>query len=158
MRPASATDFDLAYDVYMDETVNPYMWHDPMEKNAFESIFEDMLARDFFWIIQDNNNDDCGIISAINFSGRGAHIAEIQSFGIKKECQGRGLGKSALNAAIETLRHNGINRIQLGVEADNPSAIGFYKQLGFIEEGRQTQFLHRGNGQYVDEILMAKIF
>ena len=49
-----------------------------------------------------------------------------------------------------------IHRIELVVLRDNISAIGLYKKMGFVEEGvrKQSSYL---NGQFVDEIYMAKL-
>lgn len=155
MRAATSDDFDLVYDTYMDETVNPFMWNEPMDKAGFQSIFDDMMGRDYFWILKNSEGVDCGMVSAVAFEGRGSHIAEIQSFGIQKASQGQGLGKKTMEGVIAFLKGAGFKRLQLGAEADNPRAIALYKDLGFEEEGRQEKFLSRGGDRYVDEILMG---
>ncbi len=155
MRAAEPSDFDLVYDVYMDETVNPFMWHDPMDKEKFQTIFNDMMGRNFFWIFQNQDGIDCGMASAVIYGGRGSHIAEIQSLGIKKENQNAGLGKIILTRIIDFLKNQKIERIQLFAESDNQRGIKFYTSLGFHEEGRMKKYLKRGHGHYADEIIYA---
>lgn len=155
MRNANAADFDLVYDIYMDESVNPFMHYDPMEKTAFKDAFDDLMKRTYFWIFQNKNGEDCGMGSVVLGDGRTDHIATIQSLGIKKEFQGQGLGKKIMNDIMAFLKKKNIERIQLFAESDNEAGIHFYKSLGFKEEGRMEKFFKRGDDHYVDEIVFG---
>ncbi|MFI6344011.1 GNAT family N-acetyltransferase [Streptomyces sp. NPDC050560] len=67
----------------------------------------------------------------------------------------RGLGTETLRL---TLAHAfgplGLNRVALGVHADNPRAIRVYERVGFVREGVARQAVLKDGGA-VDEIMMA---
>lgn len=155
MRPATPADFETIYAIYMDETVNPFMHYDPIDKEAFRSVFDGIMARDYVWLFQDDAGRDYGMASAVIEDGRCAHIAEIRTLGIKKDYQGRGLGKEMMGKIIAFLNDAGMERIQLFAESDNERGLKFYKSLGFTEEGRMKNYLKRGPGHYVDEVIFG---
>lgn len=158
MKAVTPENFDTIYDIYMDETINPFMSYDPCPKEEFKTIFQELMARDLFWLFQ-HEGKDCAMCGVILSKGRKKHSATIVSLGIKKEFQGLGIGKKIMHDVVQHLRNMGIWRIALTAEADNDRAISFYKKLGFEIEGRLSKYLKRdGSNEYIDEILMAKIF
>jgi len=57
---------------------------------------------------------------------------------------------------IATLKANGVRRIELMVERDNPRAIAFYEKLGFQHEGTLRKAYKRAaDDHYTDECMMA---
>ncbi len=155
-RPAQTTDYDFAYQVYMDQSVNPYFLYEPASKEDFKNIFAELNSRSKFLIIQ-SNQQDCGIITVIVGKGRTSHVATIATFGILKSFQGQGLGKASLKLLISDLEKT-YKRIELTVEADNPKALKLYQDLGFMVEGTMKSWLKRRDEDfYVDEILLARI-
>ena len=63
-----------------------------------------------------------------------------------------------IDEAMDWMRADGIRRVELMVEADNPRAFAFYRKLGFEQEGRLRAAYKRANEpDYVDEILMARL-
>jgi len=50
--------------------------------------------------------------------------------------------------------HQNINRVWLWVAEENAGAIGLYKKLGFLEEGRMREALYR-DCRYIDYISMS---
>ena len=52
--------------------------------------------------------------------------------------------------------HRLIEKIGLGVFANNITAINLYKKLGFVEEGRKIREIKIGPNRYVDSVLMYK--
>ena len=87
---------------------------------------------------------------------RRSHVA---TFGISvaADMQGRGVGRRLMSEMINLcdnwLR---IERIELTVFADNPSAVALYKNFGFEIEGTGKKFALR-NGEYVDAYYMARM-
>lgn len=73
----------------------------------------------------------------------------------EKDLRGKGYGtdvtKLMLKYAFETLN---LNRVELGVMADNQAGIRAYERAGFVREGVQREHCYRG-GRYVDQILYA---
>tara|TARA_B100001989_G_scaffold252366_1_gene234175 strand:- start:472 stop:966 length:495 start_codon:yes stop_codon:yes gene_type:complete len=155
MREATAADFDLVYDIYMDESVNPFMRYEPMDKDLFLEAFDDLMSRDYFWIFQNDKGQDCGMGSAVLYDGRLGHVAEIRSLGIKKEAQGKGLGRRVMGEIVSALMDKNIERIQLFAESDNENGLKFYDSLGFEREGVMKNYFQRGDGHYVDEIVFG---
>ncbi len=58
---------------------------------------------------------------------------------VLKEKRGSGLGKAIMQAALDTLRAEGMTRAKLGAQTH---AIGFYEALGFAAEG--PEFMDAG--------------
>ncbi|UGB04049.1 N-acetyltransferase [Leclercia sp. G3L] len=87
---------------------------------------------------------------------RRSHVATF-GIGVSAEVQGRGAG-SALMREMINLCDNWlrIERIELTVFVDNPSAIALYRKYGFVVEGTGKKFALR-NGEYVDAHFMARI-
>ncbi len=155
-RPANSTDFDFVYKVYNEPNTNPYFLYEPCSKEEFKNIFEELRQRDRFLITQ-NNQEACGIVTVIAGKGRTSHIATIATLGILKSHQGQGLGKAALQLLIDDLEKT-YKRIELTVEADNPKALKLYQDLGFIVEGTMKSWLKRRDEDvYVDEIMLGRV-
>ena len=89
---------------------------------------------------------------------RHARMAHHGTFGISVHADWRGKGVGT--ALIETLldwaaAHPVIEKVCLGVWANNPGAQNLYKRLGFVEEGRSARHFRIGPGEYVDDIDMG---
>jgi RimJ/RimL family protein N-acetyltransferase len=76
--------------------------------------------------------------------------------GIAKDYRDKGLGQILLETGIKWARKNPmLEKLWLQIIADNTPALNLYKKMGFIEEGRQKEFIKAGDGQYYDNLLMA---
>ena len=76
--------------------------------------------------------------------------------GVAEEYRGRGIGEALIQTLLDwAARTTSIEKVTLDVFADNTRAIGLYKKLGFIEEGRRIRDIKRGD-EYVDTIMMYK--
>jgi RimJ/RimL family protein N-acetyltransferase len=68
---------------------------------------------------------------------------------------GKGYAKEAMLLAMRYMFHERrYQKCNLGVYAFNERAIGLYRRLGFVEEGRLRRSYFTA-GQYVDEVLMG---
>lgn len=77
---------------------------------------------------------------------------EIERIYIRKSFQGKGLGKLLIMKSTEVAKKEGKNHVWLGVWELNESAIGFYKKMGFTQNGSHTfQF---GDDEQTDFILV----
>lgn len=76
---------------------------------------------------------------------------------IAKEYRRRGIGKLLMQKALDEAGKelDGLRLITLGVFANNPIAIGMYKQFGFQEYGRLPGDIFY-KGKYVDHVYMYK--
>lgn len=85
-------------------------------------------------------------------------ISRRASFGIcigDAEFRGRGYGTEATALGVRYgFEELNLNRIELGVFADNARAILTYQKVGFVHEGTFRQAVYR-NGEFVDEYRFA---
>jgi len=59
---------------------------------------------------------------------------------------------------LTRLRAEGVRRLELMLEADNPRALRFYEKQGFEFEGRLRAAYRRSHEDHdVDELLMARL-
>jgi ribosomal-protein-alanine N-acetyltransferase len=61
--------------------------------------------------------------------------AFVQTIGVARAAQGRGLGARLLRALLEEAARRRARRVALEVRADNERAIGLYERFGFRREG-----------------------
>src|SRR5262249_24973532 len=69
--------------------------------------------------------------------------------------RGHGIGSALLTAAIDTARAEGLHKLTLSVFAHNEAAIGLYRKVGFVEEGRRVNHYRRSNGELWDSVDMG---
>jgi len=69
----------------------------------------------------------------LEFGGRQATLTELY---VRPEHRRHGLGRRAMAEAVSVLRAQGIEALELQVEADNPEARAFYEALGFLAYDR----------------------
>jgi ribosomal protein S18 acetylase RimI-like enzyme len=84
-----------------------------------------------------------------------AHRARIWGVFVSPSHRGRGLGRLALEAALELGRSwPDVDFVDIGVSENSPEAQHLYESLGFRAWGRQPQVTQFGDVRY-DEIYMA---
>jgi len=70
---------------------------------------------------------------------------------------GKGFGQDAVRALVDyAFTHLNMNRVALQVLADDARAVGAYRKVGFVEEGRLRQQAWV-RGRFEDELLMAVV-
>lgn len=79
------------------------------------------------------------------------HILDVA---VHEDFRSKGVGKMLLERALSDCQEQGAAFVSLEVRDSNATAIGLYKQLGFIETGRRKAYY--GNGE--DALLMEYIF
>jgi ribosomal protein S18 acetylase RimI-like enzyme len=82
-----------------------------------------------------------------------SHVGSV-GIGILPEYRGRGIGRKLMETAIDMAFRSGIERIELGVYASNRNAIGLYRSLGFIDEGKMARKA-KIDGVYLDMLNMV---
>ena len=99
-----------------------------------------ILANEHFgkvWIIEANNQAIGYIVLTFGFSieyhGRNAILDEIF---VSEDYRKHGIGKQAINLAIEACKSLGIDAIHLVVEHENLNAHAVYRKLGFKTNSR----------------------
>lgn len=90
------------------------------------------------------------LLACINLNPTGCFVAEadqvvgyvftrilgttgwIGTFGVHPDCQGQGVGRSLLDAAVECLQRAGCTTIGLETMPDSPYNVGLYSRFGFL--------------------------
>jgi RimJ/RimL family protein N-acetyltransferase len=83
-----------------------------------------------------------------------AHVADVGlmvAIGARRQ----GVGRALLEAAAGWARQAGIRKLELHVFPWNEAAIALYEACGYEREGYRKQHYRRGDGEYVDAIVMA---
>lgn len=109
-------------------------------------------------LVAELNNEVVGWI--VFQSPNRKRLAHTGSFGmmIQKEYRGFGIGKKLINELLNWAEKNPlIEKVSLGVFSTNHRAIGLYKSMGFIEEGRKINEIKINDAEYADDILMYKM-
>lgn len=78
------------------------------------------------------------------------------AIGVRDGQRGTGIGTKLFNALDSWAANKELHRIELTVMERNEAGIALYKKVGFEVEGRKRDSL-LVNGNYVDELYMAKI-
>lgn len=158
MRVTTPEEFDAIYDIYMDETVSPYLFYEPRDRSGFKPIFEELLKADDFFV-HEESGEVIGMCTCRYGKERTSHVAHIGTFAIHPKHQGHGHAQKFLNNVVDHLKDKNFRRIELWAEADNPKALKFYQKMGFQEDGRVPKYYKRASSdKYVDEVIMSKWF
>ncbi|MEM7103395.1 MAG: GNAT family N-acetyltransferase [Bacteroidota bacterium] len=76
---------------------------------------------------------------------------EVEKIYLRKNFQGKGLGRAMMDMAVERARAQKVDSVWLGVWEKNPEAIAFYKHYGFRQDGFHPFIF---DGELVNDLLM----
>jgi RimJ/RimL family protein N-acetyltransferase len=94
------------------------------------------------------------IIGSISVFEGPAGVGEIGMM-VARAWRRRGVGMRLMEEAIDYARSQGMHKLSLGVWPHNEAAIGLYRKLGFVEEGRRVKHYRRRNGELWDIVEMG---
>lgn len=84
-----------------------------------------------------------------------SHVVRL-TIAVNIGAQGRGVGRALMEELLLWARSNPrVEKVELQVRSSNERAIGLYRSLGFVEEGRKIRRLKIGPGEYLDDVYMA---
>ena len=156
-RLATPADLDAVHAIYVDTRVVPYLGFDPMSRAAFVPVFGQLVSSGGFHLVEAEGGI-VGFYHVTRQAGRARHVATLGTFAVAPEAQGRGVGMAILEAVIARLHADGVARIELTLEADNPRALALYRKLGFEHEGTlRAAYQRAGEPNFIDQWLMAKV-
>ena len=75
-----------------------------------------------------------GELVATVMAGYEGHRGWINYLAVAPECREQGLGRRMMDAAEARLRALGCPKINLQIRKANPSAVGFYRAIGYVED------------------------
>lgn len=155
-RLATSADLDAVHAIYMHPDVVPYLGIDPAPLVDFLPVFDELLASGAFFVIPGDRGLR-GFYRVNRKGGRARHVATLQTLAVAPSERGTGIARAMIEEAFDCLRADGILRVELMLEVDNPRALAFYRKLGFEQEGVLRGAYKRSHeSHYVDEIYMGK--
>ena len=109
-----------------------------------------------YWYVAEENGKVIGLGILMNHGNlRKKHVGVITLM-VNSDNQNKGVGSLLMDKLINLSESLNIIRLELCVFRDNYKAINLYKKFGFKEEGIKIKSALK-NGEYVDEIMMARI-
>ena len=113
------------------------------ERNVARLI-EDPLT-DYLLVAEAEGGEAVGVVQLRYRLGlwRDGDDAWLEDVYVRKEAQGKGLGRALTEAAVERARERGAKRVQLDVEEENATARAVYEKAGFGVKGKRALFLQR---------------
>lgn len=141
----------------MHPDVIPFLGHDPMPLADFRPIFQELLDCRSFHILE-RDGEVAGFCRTTRQPGRASHVAYLGTFAVSPRWRGTGVAREIMEQIISMLAAQGILRLELMLEVDNPRAFAFYKKLGFVQEGlMRAAYKRASDAHYTDEIFMARL-
>lgn len=155
----------LSHRQHIWETANQTSVTDPAESAATTTTEVERIeshgrdADKLFLVAETSGIGDELAGSLLIRAGNRRRIAHTADFGISvhESVRDQGVGRELIAVMLNWARaHPTIEKVTLGVFANNPRAIHLYARMGFQEEGRRARYFKFGPGQYVDDIQMMQ--
>lgn len=126
-----------------NESIRKWMYTKHLISKKEHSDFIERLRdeeRNFYWLLKDDQGEYIGVVDLKKENWRDKHAY----LGIYKnpDCKVSGAG-ALLMACLKKLAFDVANLqvLKLEVSNNNDRAIRFYKRMGFLEEGRRSEFI-----------------
>jgi putative acetyltransferase len=154
---AHPEDFSFIYNLYMHPEVNRWLLYDPMDKESFMPIFDDLVIKRLLFIFQDEGKD-MGMFKLQPMKYRNGHIVYLGGVAIDPVHKGQGMGARMMQEIVDKLRQTDFVRVELTVAVENEPAVSLYEKFGFKKEGVLEKYSYLANeGRYLDEHVMGLI-
>ena len=128
-------------------------------KDEEEELIKEKIinrGKNQYWYVAEENGKVIGLGILMNHGNlRKKHVGLITLM-VNSDYQNKGIGSLLMDKLINLSESLNIIRLELCVFRDNYKAINLYKKFGFKEEGIKVKSALK-NGEYVDEIMMARI-
>lgn len=128
-------------------------------KDEEEELIKEKIinrGKNQYWYVAEENGKVIGLGILINHGNlRKKHVGVITLM-VNSDYQNKGIGSLLMDKLINLSESLNIIRLELCVFRDNYKAINLYKKFGFKEEGIKIKSALK-NGEYADEIIMARI-
>ncbi len=128
-------------------------------KDEEEELIKEKIinrGKNQYWYVAEENGKVIGLGILMNHGNlRRKHVGVITLM-VNSDYQNKGIGSLLMDKLINLSESLNIIRLELCVFRDNYKAINLYKKFGFKEEGIKIKSALK-NGEYVDEIIMARI-
>lgn len=157
-RLAEPGDIEAVYAIYSHAQVVPFLTYEPMSLASFADVYAELQGSGGFHVWE-VDGAIAGFYRTTRYPGRVQHVALLGTVAVDPERQGQGVARAMLLDALARLQADGVRRVELFAESDNPRALRFYERLGFVREGTLRGFYKRAHeAHYVDEHVMGLLF
>ena len=106
-RLANNNDFEAVYELYMDESANPYLSYDPMSTEEFEPRFASILETETLYVVEDDNGKIIASYRIIPKTDRQKHTVYLGGFVVAPHNQGKGVGSKVMSVIKEHCANDG---------------------------------------------------
>jgi ribosomal protein S18 acetylase RimI-like enzyme len=142
LRKAQASDLAALYDL---ERSAFGVGYDPGHLRQFLDLFEGLIL-----LAEEDHGGAVGyLLQAPTFPD--PSTAWILSMGVRRDVQGRGIGKALLRAGLDLLRNLGVRTVLLSVDPNNLRSIQMYEGAGFRRHGYVSNYF----GPHEDRLTMV---
>ena len=142
VRLADTEDIDDLYQIYSHESVSSNMGFDPCSRAEFDEIFSELSSGGEL-LIEENDQGIVAVCKIVRRNRRLRHSAYIGSLAVQPAQQGKGFGRAFLRDLLDSLKGEGLTRLELLVAADNEKAIALFSSFGFEIEGTHKNYFSR---------------
>jgi ribosomal protein S18 acetylase RimI-like enzyme len=157
LRLGVVSDLDELFPIYMDKNVNRFLNFEVMHRQEFQVIFNELFQSGQLYVYEQDSEIVATCI-VMRQKRRASHVVSLGTLATNPKFFRRGIGTHFVQALIEKLKVEGIKRIDLCAEADNPVALSFYRKMGFQQEGILRKYFKRvDENEYIDEHMLALI-
>lgn len=119
----------------------------PWSANGFFSF---LLRDDTLFLVAEEEGRICGFCGVVMVLNEG----DVTNVAVAKESQGRGIGRTLMEALVQKTVERGVDTLHLEVRKSNESAIALYKKLAFEEVGLRPRYYEE---PVEDAVLMRKV-
>lgn len=156
----NSTDFEqynllreLALDSYPESFASSNIEEKDKRKEGFNSIIHSEF--NFFMGVFDKETLIGSVLFSREVKNKMKHKGNIFAMFLKTEYQGKGIASKLLKLTCnKAFSFDGIQQINLAVNASNSNAINLYEKIGFKTYGIEKKSLFI-NGKYFDDLLMS---
>ena len=160
---ASIEDWQIIKEIAKSTFVITYQHkNDPIDFNKYveqaftnEKIQEELSNPHSYFFLLKEENKAIGYFKLNEFNAqtdfKQRDNLEIERIYLRKEEQGRGLGRKMIQKAIDFAKAKNKEKIWLGVWDQNPDAIAFYERMGFKKVG--THIFRIGEDDQTDYVM-----
>lgn len=161
LREVTEKDYLTWWRIYMDDSVNPFLYYEQMDEKQFKSIFDDFCKKGKMFVYEKNHNI-VGICQLILLPKPYQDTLIIGTVAIDPTHHRKGHATSLLKDILNWIKktHSEIVRVELYAETDNPNARKCYEKVGFKTEAILEDWFKRDSGThqhkwYVSEHIMT---
>ncbi len=128
--------------------------HDPF--TLLEMVKDVRSADNCAWFVARDDSEILGFATVIGGHLRRTRRTARFEVMVAEQARGRGIGRALTETAIGWYRACvNLDKLSLAVFDDNERAIGLYKALGFVEEGRRVAEYVEADGTPRGDVLMT---